>query len=784
MTHYLIAANVWLAVALTLLIGEWGYGRTCKLFGYGSIEPPLYAGAVLAAFGAAGFCTHRWLRSHGPNGGPPPAGFAGLGQGWLIAGLVLLLGMQSTGGSSTYKLFGYGRIDQPVYWGVLITAFAAAGFCLLRWGRGRSADGAPPAGRDLARVGLAWWAALGVYAVYWIAIDHNPPSNPDDLLPVGGIGLVYLTVGLFLGRTAFGGPAAAVPAGPPKVRRSAAGLSSGMKAGALMVGVGAVGLLVVVGVGGVYGVQEALLAWFVLFLAVALFGALVLLVAVLTARPALAPSTTGRPPRSTDATPTFFRVLAVVGLLGTILVALLLALDGHRVVDVDKGYAIATMVGLLALVALGLAGLAMARPAPPSAAAPPARRPTDASPVLVQVIAGLALVGMLAVVLTWFLDPGDGIPTFFFLLIIGTAGLGAFLALLILTRSTARPRPRPDGPKCPTCGEPIDPNAPAGLCPKCLLKGGLPSRSAATPTVDFVESFTAPPVEDVRKLFPHLEVDRLIGQGGMGAVYLARQPALDRPVALKLIRRRASDPTFVERFAREARAMARLSHPNVVTVHECGEAGGLPYLVMEYVSGPTLRDAMRSKALSPAAALAVVRQVCDALEFAHRQGVVHRDIKPENILLAGVRGQESGVSPASSPTPDSCPLTPSLTAKITDFGLAKVADPNGVSLTGTWQAMGTPHYMAPEQWEKPAAVDHRADIYALGVVLYELLTGELPLGRFDPPSRKIEVDVRVDEVVLRALEKEPGRRYQHAREVGTDLDHIRTGPGRPDAPGS
>jgi serine/threonine protein kinase len=116
--------------------------------------------------------------------------------------------------------------------------------------------------------------------------------------------------------------------------------------------------------------------------------------------------------------------------------------------------------------------------------------------------------------------------------------------------------------------------------------------------------------------------------------------------------------------------------------------------------------------------------------------------------------------------------------KIADFGLAKVAEPGGVSLTRTRQTMGTPHYMAPEQWERPGDVDHRADIYALGVVLYELLTGELPLGRFDPPSQKIEVDVRIDEVVLRALAKEPGRRYQHAKDVKTDLDHIRPEPAR------
>ncbi|HJZ58809.1 MAG TPA: serine/threonine-protein kinase, partial [Gemmataceae bacterium] len=307
---------------------------------------------------------------------------------------------------------------------------------------------------------------------------------------------------------------------------------------------------------------------------------------------------------------------------------------------------------------------------------------------------------------------------------------------------------------CPRCGQPIPAGSPQGLCPRCLLAGVMPPAAGPSPTLAFVEAFVAPLVEEVARLFPQLEVTDLIGQGGMGAVYLARQTALDRPVALKLIRPRGDDPTFAERFAREAKALAKLAHPNVVAVYESGEAGGLPYLVMEYVDGVTLRDAMREGKLTAAAALAVVPQLCDALEYAHSQGVVHRDVKPENILL-----------------------TRDGRVKIADFGLAKVTDPAGLSLTGTRQAMGTPHYMAPEQWEKPGEVDHRADIYALGVVLYELLTGELPLGRFDPPSQKVRLDVRVDEVVLRALAKEPGRRYQHAGDVKTDLERIGSSPG-------
>jgi tRNA A-37 threonylcarbamoyl transferase component Bud32 len=313
----------------------------------------------------------------------------------------------------------------------------------------------------------------------------------------------------------------------------------------------------------------------------------------------------------------------------------------------------------------------------------------------------------------------------------------------------ASPAPAGD---CPRCGQPIPPGSPQGLCPRCLLQGVMPSANQPSPTLAFVEAYIAPTVEEVAKLFPPLEVKELIGQGGMGAVYLARQKALDRLVALKLVRPREADPTFAERFVREAKAMARLNHPHVVAVYESGEASGLPYLILEYVDGVTLRDAMRERALSPAEALAIVPQICDALEYAHSQGVVHRDVKPENILL----GRDGRV-------------------KIADFGLAKVTDPAGVSLTGTRQAMGTPHYMAPEQWEKPGEVDHRADIYALGVVLYELLTGELPIGRFDPPSQKIRLDIRLDEVVLRALAKEPDRRYQHASDVKTALDAIRSG---------
>jgi hypothetical protein len=176
---------------------------------------------------------------------------------------------------------------------------------------------------------------------------------------------------------------------------------------------------------------------------------------------------------------------------------------------------------------------------------------------------------------------------------------------------------------------------------------------------------------------------------------------------------------------------------------------------MEYVDGVNLRQAIRDKQLAPPQALDVVGQVCGALQFAHAAGVVHRDIKPENILL-----DRNGV------------------VKIADFGLAKLrgASAANLQLTATNQVMGTPHYMAPEQMERPQEVDHRADIYSLGVVFYELLTGELPLGRFPPPSQKAGTDARLDEVVLRALERDPGRRFQQAGEVKTAVESLHGSP--------
>ncbi len=307
--------------------------------------------------------------------------------------------------------------------------------------------------------------------------------------------------------------------------------------------------------------------------------------------------------------------------------------------------------------------------------------------------------------------------------------------------------------KCPACGRPLAADAPEELCPACLIEAGFGTELAPEPgQPSKTRSFVPPAIAELASLFPQLEIQQLLGKGGMGAVYRARQPALDRLVALKILPPQTSGGAgFAERFTREARALARLNHPNIVGVYDFGVAGGLHYFVMEYVEGLNLRQVQQAGQLSPREALKVIPQICDALQFAHDAGVVHRDIKPENVML-DKKGR----------------------VKITDFGLAKILgrDAKGLRLTGAQEVMGTPHYMAPEQIEHPQTVDHRADIYSLGVVFYEMLTGELPLGRFQPPSRKVQVDVRLDEVVLHALEKEPDHRYQHASQVKNDVETI------------
>ena len=291
---------------------------------------------------------------------------------------------------------------------------------------------------------------------------------------------------------------------------------------------------------------------------------------------------------------------------------------------------------------------------------------------------------------------------------------------------------------CKTCGETLS-SATSEVCPKCLLGLGVSTE---------IEK----PLEP-GSTFHGLEILQMLGRGGMGCVYKARQPQLDRFVAVKVLpKAMAQNPEFSQRFMLEAKALASLSHPNIVNVHDFGREGDQYFIVMEYIDGTNLRPLLTAKSISPRDALKIVPVLCDALQYAHSMGVVHRDIKPENILI-----DKTG------------------RIKIADFGLAKMVGgaSNTPAMTQTHVAMGTPHYMAPEQLQSAKSVDHRADIYSMGVMFYEMLTGELPLGRFDAPSiGRIEVDVRLDGIVLRALQKEPSKRYQSMDEVSRDVNRV------------
>lgn len=297
----------------------------------------------------------------------------------------------------------------------------------------------------------------------------------------------------------------------------------------------------------------------------------------------------------------------------------------------------------------------------------------------------------------------------------------------------------------------------AGLDPADLLKQGV---AEDTILEGEGKAFVPPTVEELAPLFPQFEFLELVGKGGMGAVYKVRQRELDRVVALKILPPSTEDEErFSKRFAREAKALAKLNHPGIVTLHEFGQQDGFCFIVMEFVDGMNLRQLMRSGRISAREALAIVPQICDALQFAHDQGIIHRDIKPENILLDRL-GR----------------------VKVADFGIAKLVGADDMALAGVstgdpWMTevgnvIGTPQYMAPEQIEHPAEVDHRADIYALGVVFYQMLTGEFPDKQIEVPSKKVRIDVRLDEVVLQALEADPERRFQTAVQFRTAVDEL------------
>lgn len=250
----------------------------------------------------------------------------------------------------------------------------------------------------------------------------------------------------------------------------------------------------------------------------------------------------------------------------------------------------------------------------------------------------------------------------------------------------------------------------------------------------------------------------MAGSGGMGAVYKARQISLDRLVAIKILPPEAAgeeDLQFVERFKNEARTMAKMNHPAIVHVYDFGETSdGQLYIAMEYIDGTDVAKMILSQGkLPPDHALAITAHVCDALQYAHTHGVIHRDIKPANILI----NMDGAV-------------------KVADFGLAKASEAEQGGLTKTNMAMGTPDFVAPEALIAGIPLDGRADLYAVGVMLYQMLTGNIPRGLWTMPSVMLKTDPRFDSIITKAMQTDREHRYQSAQAMRRDLDVILTVP--------
>lgn len=269
-----------------------------------------------------------------------------------------------------------------------------------------------------------------------------------------------------------------------------------------------------------------------------------------------------------------------------------------------------------------------------------------------------------------------------------------------------------------------------------------------------------------RKLGGRYEILYRVGGGGMAVVYKAKDILLNRYVAIKVLNESLSnDSEFIRRFSREAQAAASLSHPNVVNVYDVGREGHIHYIVMEYVEGPTLKEYIQENGpLPPEEAVHIASQICDALAHAHENQIIHRDIKPHNILL-GYNGR----------------------VKVTDFGIARAATSSTITQTGS--VMGSVHYFSPEQ-ARGGVIGEKSDLYSLGIVMYEMVTGELPFDgdsaigialkhlqehAVEPRELRPDLPDSVNRVIMKALEKDPEKRFSSAREMMQELQYILRG---------
>lgn len=343
--------------------------------------------------------------------------------------------------------------------------------------------------------------------------------------------------------------------------------------------------------------------------------------------------------------------------------------------------------------------------------------------------------------------------------------------------------------KCSKCGTTLPPDAPAGVCPRCLLQAGIddsaeetgedatlitnPELNVSQPDDSATEPYArksppVPPVGTSIRYFGDYEILEEVARGGMGVVYKARQVNLNRTVALKMILAgQLAGKDDVQRFYTEAEAAAQLDHPGIVPIFEIGEHQGQHYFSMAYIEGDSLAQKVAGGPLPPREAAEIVQKVCQAIAYAHGRGVVHRDLKPANVLI----------------DPDSQP-------KVTDFGLAKRTEIES-NLTGTGQILGTPSYMPPEQASgRMDEVGPRSDVYSIGGILYCLLTGRPPFQSSSPMDTLLQVlekepiapraldsklPVDLNTICLKSLEKDPKQRYVSAAEMSDDLQRYLAG---------
>lgn len=352
---------------------------------------------------------------------------------------------------------------------------------------------------------------------------------------------------------------------------------------------------------------------------------------------------------------------------------------------------------------------------------------------------------------------------------------------------------------CPSCQHAVssDDAEPGGdiTCPSCGSTFQTQQRETIAETVDphATRAGRADDISTEEQSTPHLpiisgyEILGILGRGGMGVVYKARHLALKRVVAFKMILAGGhADAEQVARFRAEAEAVARLQHPNIVQIHEIGERDGLPYFSLEYCEAGSLAAKLNGTPLPPKDAAAIVETLARAMDYAHKRGVIHRDLKPANVLL---QTSEVGSQRSAKNTSDLCPLTSDFSPKITDFGLAKKLDASAHTASGA--VMGTPSYMAPEQAAgKTKEIGPAVDVYALGAILYELLTGRPPFKAATmvetlrqvlheqpvaPRQLNRNLPRDLETICLKCLEKEARSRYTSATALASELRRLLNG---------